>query len=164
MNFHEAVDGRGSAIVIAMSRSGKVFGGYNPLGWMSTDDYGNSNSAFLWFRKGRTSFVKLPILPGGNAAIFDYATSGPNFGASDLCMGPPRAPVMGLFTGPDVADSSSVAGDLRRGKSSVGGAYDYVKGWPVAGEFRLSEVEVWCNANAGKRTSYRGGGGGLFGF
>ena len=164
IDFHERVDGRGSAIVVAMSRSGRVFGGYNPLGWMSTDDYGNSNSAFLWFRAGgvRGAAVKLPILTGGNTAIFDYATSGPNFGASDLCIGPPRAAVMGLFTGPDVENSSSVAGDLRRGKSSVGGAYDYVAGWPVAGEFRLSEVEVWCNANAGKRTSYRGGG--LFGF
>ena len=167
MDFHAAVDGRGSAIVIAMSRSGKVFGGYNPLGWMSTDDYGNSNSAFLWFRRGggigrASSSVKLPILPGGNTAVFDYATSGPNFGASDLCIGPPRAAVMGLFTGPDVENVSSVSGDLRGGKSSVGGAYDYVAGWPAAGEFRLSEVEVWCNANAGKRTSYRGGG--LFGF
>ena len=162
MDFHAAVDGKGSAIVIATSMSGKVFGGYNPLGWMSTDDYGNSNSAFLWFRKGRGRTVKLPILPGGNTAVFDYETSGPNFGASDLCIGPPRAAVMGLFTGPDVENISSVAGDLRRGKSSVGGAYDYVAGWPVAGEFRLSEVEVWCNANAGKRTSYRGGG--LFGF
>ena len=68
MDFHAAVDRRGSAIVIAMSRSGKVFGGYNPLGWMSTDYYINSNSAFLWFRKrgGRSSStVKLPILPGG---------------------------------------------------------------------------------------------------
>ncbi|KAL3808739.1 hypothetical protein ACHAXA_010905 [Cyclostephanos tholiformis] len=178
INFHEKVDGKGSAIVIAKSTTGKVFGGYNPLGWMSTDDYGNSNSAFLWFRTSSSSssssgggggIGKCPILTGGNAAIFDYATGGPNFGACDLCLGQPRAAVLGGFAGPNVEDSESVAGDLRRGKSNVGGAYDYVRGWPVAGEFRLSEVEVWCNANAGRRTRYGGGGGGgggggLFGY
>jgi hypothetical protein len=131
---------------------------------LSTDDYGNSNSAFLWFRTGGGRKVaRCPILPGGNAAIFDYATGGPNFGASDLCIGPPRAAVLGGFAGPDAEDSESIAGDLRRGKSSVGGAYEYVGGWPVAGEFRLVEVEVWCNANAGRRTT-RYSGGGLFGF
>lgn len=166
IDFHERVDGKGSAVVVALSRSGKVFGGYNPLGWMSTDDYGNSNSAFLWFRTSgggnKEATVKCPILTGGNTAIFDYATGGPNFGACDLCIGPPRAAVMGGFAGPDVENSESVAGNLRRGKSSLGGAYDFRMGWPVAGEFQLAEVEVWCNANVGKRKSY--GGGGLFGF
>lgn len=127
---------------------------------MSSDDYGNSNAAFLWFeRNGKT--IKCPILVGGNTAIYDFAAAGPNFGAADLIIGPPRAAVMGGFTGPDVEMTESVAGDLRRGKSSVGGCYDYQNGWPVAGEFQLAEVEVYCNLNAGKRTR---GGGGLFGF
>ena len=87
INFHNCVDGKGSAIVVALSKSSrKLFGGYNPLGWMSTDDYGNSNAAFLWFQDdnntGRGAVQKCPILTGGNTAIFDYATSGPNFGAS----------------------------------------------------------------------------------
>ena len=165
VNFHDCVDGKGSAVVVALSKSGKLFGGYNPLGWMSSDDYGNSNGAFLWFQDNSKNKVaiKCPILAGGNAAIFDYATGGPNFGAVDLCIGPPRAAVLGGFAGPDAEDSESIAGDLRRGKSSVGGAYEYVGGWPVAGEFRLVEVEVWCNANAGRRTT-RYSGGGLFGF
>ena len=106
--------------------------------------------------------MKCPILAGGNTAIYDFATGGPNFGAADLCIGPPRAAVMGGFTGPDVENSESVAGDLRKGKSSYGGVYDYVKGWPVGGEFQLAEVEVYCNLNVGKRTPYRGGRG-LFG-
>ena len=80
INFHEKCDGRGSGLVIILTSSGKVFGGFNPLGWESTDDYGNSNSAFLFFDKnGKT--VKCDVLSGGNAAIFDYATGGPQFGS-----------------------------------------------------------------------------------
>jgi len=127
---------------------------------MSCDDYANSNAAFLWFDKNGKA-TRCPILPGGNTAIFDFATAGPTFGAADLCFGPPRAAVMGGFAGPDMENSSSVAGSLKKGKSSVGGAYDYVNGWPVAGEFQLAEVEVYCNLNVGKR---RGGGGGFFGY
>lgn len=83
--------------------------------------------------------------------MFDYATAGPMFGAADLCLGPARAAVMGGFTGPDTMDSKSVAGTLRKGKSSVGGAYDPQKGWPVGGEFQVAEVEVYCNLSVGKR-------------
>jgi len=146
---------------VALSKSGKRFGGFNPLGWMSSDDYGNSNAAFLWFEKDGEG-VRCPILPGGNTAIFDYATAGPTFGAADLCLGPPKAAVMGGFAGPDVESSESVAGTLRKGRSSVGGAYDYRTGWPVAGQFQLAEVEVYCNLNVGKRMASRGGG--FFGF
>lgn len=39
---------------------------------------------------------------------------------------------------------------------------DYITGWPVAGEFGLAEVEVYCNLNVGNKRSR--GGGGLFGF
>ena len=133
----------------------------NPLGWSSTDDYANSNNAFLWFEKNGKG-VKCPILVGGNTAIFDYATSGPNFGAADLCIGPSQAAVMGLFTGPDMESVASTAGNLRRGKSSLGGVYNYQQGWPVAGDFQLAEVEVYCNLNVGRRSTR--GGGGLFGF
>jgi len=66
VNFHDCVDGRGSALVVALSRSGKKFGGFNPLGWMSTDDYGSSNAAFLWYESGGKA-VRCPVLSGGNA-------------------------------------------------------------------------------------------------
>lgn len=157
IDFHNCVDRKGSAIVVALTKSGKRFGGFNPLGWSSTDDYGNSNNAFLWFEKNGKG-VKLPILAGGNTAIYDIASAGPTFGAADLCIGPPKAAVMGGFTGPSVENISSVAGSLKKGKSSVGGCYDFVNGFPVAGSFSVVEVEVYCNARAGKRS------GGLFGF
>jgi len=135
--------------VIALSRSGKRFGGFNPLGWMSTDDYGSTNAAFLWYDGGGKGGVeKCPVLAGGNAAVFDYATGGPCFGSSDLIIGPPQAAVMGGFTGPDMMDTSVNAGDLREGTSSPGVAYDIGSGgWPVRGNFRIVEVEVYCNGN-----------------
>lgn len=162
VDFHRSVDGRGSALVVALSKSGKRFGGFNPLGWMSTDDYGSSNAAFLWFDKGGGA-VKCPILQGGNAAIFDYATGGPNFGAADLIIGAPQAAVMGGFAGPDMEDTSINAGDLRQGSSVLGGAYEFVTGWPARGDFRLVEVEVYCNENI-KPAGGSGGGGSGFSF
>ena len=144
--FHNCVDNRGSALVIALSSTGAVFGGFNPVGWRSTDDYSASSNAWLWFRKGKTD-TKIPILQGGNAAIFDYATGGPCFGSSDLQIGSPKAAVMGGFAGPDMEDTSINAGDLRECSSDLGGAYEFVGGWPCRGKTRLVEIEIYVNAN-----------------
>ena len=150
--FHEAVDGLGSAVVAARSISGQTFGGFNPNGFRSTDDYYISSAAFLWCLKGgggSGTVVKLPVLPGGgnNAAVFDYATSGPCFGAADLQIGPPAAAVLGGFAGPDPEDLSNSAGDLRQCTSSVGATYRYDPAWPARGSVRLVEVEVYAIAN-----------------
>ena len=53
---------------------GSPFGGYNPSGWLSTDDYYASNNAFLIVKKGG-EWIKLPKLGGSDAAVFDYARS-----------------------------------------------------------------------------------------
>jgi len=82
----------------------------------------------------------------GNAAVFDYATGGPCFGAADLVIGEPKAAIMGGFAGPDMMDTSIGAGSLRSGRSAVGGSYGFTKGWPVRGEFQLVQLEVYCNA------------------
>jgi len=119
---------------------------FNPLGWLSTDDYGNTNSAWLWFQNQNTN-IRVSILPGGNTAIYDYATGGPTFGSSDLTIGPPKAAVMGGFAGPDMENVSLNAGDLRKCKSTLGYCYEFVSGWPVRGGGTLLEVEVYCNAD-----------------
>ena len=85
-------------------------------------------------------------MSSGNAAVFDYATGGPCFGAADLIIGEPKGAIMGGFAGPDMMDMSANAGSLRAGKSSIGSSYDYVKGWPAAGKFQLVQMEVYCNA------------------
>ena len=82
----------------------------------------------------------------GNAAVFDYATGGPCFGAADLVIGEPKAAIMGGFAGPDMMDTSIGAGSLRSGRSAVGGSYGFAKDWPVRGEFQLVQLEVYCNA------------------
>lgn len=82
----------------------------------------------------------------GNAAVFDYASGGPCFGAADLVIGQGTAAVMGGFAGPDMEDTSINAGSLRSGRSSLGGSYEFVNGWPVRGDFQLVQLEVYCNA------------------
>lgn len=156
IDFHKCVDGKGSAIVCALSKSGKRFGGFNPLGWLSTDDYGNTNSAWLWFVNNQNKNKRVPILAGGNTAIYDYATGGPTFGSADLMIGPPKAAVMGGFAGPDVENISINAGDLRKCKSTLGNCYDFVDGWPMRGEGNLIEVEVYCNVNIPSMTTSKG--------
>jgi len=70
VDFHKCADERGSSLVVALSRSGQVFGGFNPLGWRSTDDYYQSNAAFLWFADGNgDKATRCPILVGGGYGI-----------------------------------------------------------------------------------------------
>ena len=67
---------------------------------------------------------------------------------ADLKIGESKAAVMGGFAGPDMEDRSVSAGNLKQGSSSVGGAYDDVRNaWPVRGNFKLVEMEVYANAN-----------------
>ena len=55
---------------------------------------------------------------------------------------------MGGFAGPDTEDRSTGAGNLQTGTSNIGGAYeDSSNRWPVRGDFRLVELEVYANAN-----------------
>jgi TLD len=68
IDFHQKVDNRGSCLMVGLTRTGVVFGGFNPLGWMSTDDYGTSNSAFLWFIKGG-KVICCPVLQGGTSDL-----------------------------------------------------------------------------------------------
>jgi len=61
--FHERVDGKGAAIVVARSEAGATFGGYNPEGWIGLGEDRASNGAFLFtWLNGDTGKppVKLP--------------------------------------------------------------------------------------------------------
>lgn len=67
VNFHRCVDEKGSCLVVVLTRAGVLMGGFNPVGWRSTDDYYNSNAAFLWYTTGSggEKAVKCPVLAGG---------------------------------------------------------------------------------------------------
>lgn len=124
--FHESCDFRGPCVVVGYTEEDSFkFGGFNPEGYRSTDDYYDTFEAFLfyWPHPGGAADsapVVLPKVGGSGAALFDYARGGPQFGADGLLIGPPLSPVMGVFTGPD---ASSGAGDLRRAKSRLGLSY-----------------------------------------
>jgi len=89
----------------------------------------------------------LPKVGGSGAALFDYARGGPQFRADRLLIGPPLAPVLGGFAGPD---TNSGVGDLRQTKSRLGLSYakrEDGKESIFGDETRVTiqEVEVFCS-------------------
>ncbi|KAM0940238.1 putative TLDc domain-containing protein [Dioscorea sansibarensis] len=151
-SFHKHCDFKGPCVIIGYTTSFFKFGGFNPEGYRSTDDYYDTLDAFLFYwRDSNTDDgdeqVILPKVGGSGAALFDYARGGPQFGADGLLIGPPLSPVMGVFTGPD---SSSGVGDLRQAKSRLGLSYakredgkDSLFGEDCRAT--LVEVEVFCS-------------------
>ncbi len=88
----------------------------------------------------------LPKVGGSGAALFDYARGGPQFGADGLLIGPPLAPVMGGFSGPD---TNSGVGDLHEARSRLGLSYSKRDDGKdsLFGEDRtvtLVELEIFC--------------------
>ncbi|KAG1358768.1 hypothetical protein COCNU_08G002140 [Cocos nucifera] len=123
--FHNCCDFKGPCVVIGYSTKSFKFGAFNPEGYRSTDDYYDTFDAFLFYWKeagegGADEPIILPKVGGSGAALFDYARGGPQFGADGLLIGPPLAPVMGGFAGPD---TNSGIGDLRQAKSRLGLSY-----------------------------------------
>lgn len=127
------------------------FGAFNPEGYRSTDDYYDTFDAFLfyWAEEGdeRAGPVVLPKVGGSGAALFDYARGGPQFGADGLLIGPPLAPVMGGFAGPD---TNSGVGDLRQAKSRLGLSYAKRKDGKESifgdeSRATIEEVQVFCS-------------------
>lgn len=152
LTFHNKCDFKGPCVVVATTVKGNRFGGFNPVGWRSTDDYAASFNAFLFFwpAKNDTGPVLLRKVGGNEAAIFDYARGGPQWGADGLLIGPPKSPVMGGFAGPEIRREGT-AGDLRVAKCRLGLSYEEI---PVeygqtsifgggAATAELQEVEVF---------------------
>ncbi|CAI9095420.1 OLC1v1031373C1 [Oldenlandia corymbosa var. corymbosa] len=126
-DFHNCSDFKGPCVIIGYTDEGFKFGAFNPEGYRSTDDYYDSFDAFLFYWTGKEDDdhqgeepIKLGKVGGSGAALFDYARGGPQFGADGLLIGPPLAPVMGGFAGPD---TNSGVGDLRQAKSRLGLSY-----------------------------------------
>ncbi|KAI3494783.1 hypothetical protein L1887_40394 [Cichorium endivia] len=121
-SFHECSDFKGPCVIIGYTNNSFKFGAFNPEGYRSTDDYYETFDAFLfyWPDEEKNDPIVLPKIGGSGAALFDYARGGPQFGADGLLIGPPLAPVMGGFAGPD---TNSGVGDLRQAKSRLGLSY-----------------------------------------
>ncbi|KAE9447876.1 hypothetical protein C3L33_20222, partial [Rhododendron williamsianum] len=149
--FHNCSDFKGPCVIIGWTNNSFKFGAFNPEGYRSTDDYYETFDAFLfyWEKNDQTTDepIVLPKVGGSGAALFDYARGGPQFGADGLLIGPPLAPVMGGFAGPD---TNSGIGDLRQAKSRLGLSYAKRpdgKESLFGDEFKavLEEVEVFCS-------------------
>ncbi|MBA0680448.1 hypothetical protein Goari_012143 [Gossypium aridum] len=148
-NFHECCDIKGPCVIIGYTNKSFKFGAFNPEGYRSTDDYYDTFDAFLfyWIDNGETDPIILPKIGGSGAALFDYARGGPQFGADGLLIGPPLAPVMGGFAGPD---TNSGIGDLRQAKSRLGLSYAKRKDGKESlfgddSKVTLEEVQVFCS-------------------
>lgn len=150
-DFHNKCDFKGPCVIVAHTTENNPlkFGAFSPEGYRSTDDYYDSFDAFLfyWPQDEENGPVVLPKVGGSGAALFDYARGGPQFGADGLLIGPPLAPVMGGFAGPD---TNSGVGDLRQAKSRLGLSYAKRpdgKESLFGDEFRatIGEVLVFCS-------------------
>ncbi|XP_078446120.1 TLDc domain protein [Wolffia australiana] len=149
LDFHRCSDFRGPCVVVGFTEEDFKFGGFSPEGYRSTDDYYDTFEAFLFYWRENSvdeGPVLLPKVGGSGAALFDYARGGPQFGADGLLIGPPLAPVMGVFTGPD---ASSGAGDLHQAKSRLGLSYakrpdGKTSIFGDAPTAELAEVQVFC--------------------
>lgn len=149
-DFHNFCDFKGPCVIIGYTNKSFKFGAFNPEGYRSTDDYYDSFDAFLFYWTDNAVAdepIVLPKVGGSGAALFDYARGGPQFGADGLLIGPPLAPVMGGFAGPD---TNSGVGDLRQAKSRLGLSYAKRKDGKESlfgDESRavLDEVQVFCS-------------------
>ncbi|KFK44993.1 hypothetical protein AALP_AA1G330100 [Arabis alpina] len=147
--FHERCDFKGPCVIIAYTKDKSFkFGAFSPEGYRSTDDYYDTFDAFLfyWLDDSDDPIV-LSKVGGSGAALFDYARGGPQFGADGLLIGPPLAPVMGGFAGPD---TNSGIGDLRMAKSRLGLSYAKRKDGKESifgdeSKVTLDDVLVFCN-------------------
>ncbi|KAL0303474.1 UNVERIFIED_CONTAM: hypothetical protein Sradi_6215500 [Sesamum radiatum] len=122
-DFHNKCDFKGPCVIVGYTNKSLKFGAFNPEGYRSTDDYYDTFDAFLFYwpdDANENGPIVLPKVGGSGAALFDYARGGPQFGADGLLIGPPLAPVMGGFAGPD---TNSGVGDLRQAKSRLGLSY-----------------------------------------
>jgi hypothetical protein len=84
LNFHQAVDRKGGALVVCTTRDGLLCGGYNPKGWVGFGENRGSIAAFLFVQNPNGSFTKLRKVGGAGMAQMDYPEMGVSFGADSL--------------------------------------------------------------------------------
>jgi len=81
-NFHSKCDGKGPTVVIVLTTTGSIFGGYSSISWASSGGYHKSETSFLFrlrpgmrhynIKKGKESY-----------SIYRHSSYGPIFGAGN---------------------------------------------------------------------------------
>jgi len=147
--FHARVDNRGPTVVVATAvdptdaKQELTVGGYNPKGWLSTEDYLETQSAFLFVIKGKGEgqFSISKKIGGLGAALHDFSHTGPIW-ADGLVIGPPTD----LF-----AAAQKKWSTLDTAKSRLGLSYEKLEdgcdslfGADPSTTIELVEVEAFC--------------------
>ncbi|KAL4458906.1 hypothetical protein ABPG75_013771 [Micractinium tetrahymenae] len=138
--FHSGVDGRGPALMVALTAGGALVGGYNPIGWTGQGGDSASEGAFLFFLdEGSAAPVKLPKVGGPDQAILrDQPGHGIWFA---------DALVVPLAPGKERAVRSKLGAFYARKPSTA--RHLYAEGAPVKGGARgteLASLHVWVAA------------------
>jgi regulator of replication initiation timing len=83
-NFHNCCNNKGESIVVIRSSEGYIFGGYCPVSWTSSNQYINTNNAWLFSMSSPngTYYVKLPVTQNQGNSIYDHSGYGPTFGSN----------------------------------------------------------------------------------
>jgi len=78
-DFHKACDGKGATVVIVLTTSGNIFGGYTDQSWSTAGSYASSTKSFLFrLRPSRRHYT---IKKGKESnAIYRHSSYGPIFG------------------------------------------------------------------------------------
>jgi len=81
--FHSLCDNQGSNVVIIMTNTGNVFGGYSSVSWTSSSGYVASSTAFLF--RLRPSIQRYNIKTTAYS-IYRHSSFGPRFGNEDILL------------------------------------------------------------------------------
>eukprot|EP00735_Rhodelphis_limneticus_P002877 TRINITY_DN1394_c0_g1::TRINITY_DN1394_c0_g1_i1::g.19999::m.19999 TRINITY_DN1394_c0_g1::TRINITY_DN1394_c0_g1_i1::g.19999 ORF type:complete len:366 (+),score=42.94,TLD/PF07534.11/5e-19,Sec20/PF03908.8/5.8e+03,Sec20/PF03908.8/11,Sec20/PF03908.8/34,Cytochrom_B562/PF07361.6/8.4e+03,Cytochrom_B562/PF07361.6/0.15,FliD_N/PF02465.13/3.1e+03,FliD_N/PF02465.13/0.78 TRINITY_DN1394_c0_g1_i1:65-1099(+) len=85
--FHQKCDNQGATVTVVKSTSGRIFGGFNPLSWNSSNGYSAAAGAFLFTLAGALP-AKYTIHQNPTYAIYGGSGYGPTFGGGhDLYIG-----------------------------------------------------------------------------
>jgi hypothetical protein len=140
-SFHRAVDGKGAAIVLARTETGRQIGGYNPKGWASTGGARPSVASFLYYNT-EDKCQKLRKVGGGGLAC---AQDDPSFGIS---FGPDGL-VIGLQPGREKEAQSKLGPYFERGPEDLSSL--------CGGRCQLEDLKVFVGKyNVGDEIPYSG--------
>eukprot|EP00520_Triparma_pacifica_P020176 CAMPEP_0118641510 /NCGR_PEP_ID=MMETSP0785-20121206/5322_1 /TAXON_ID=91992 /ORGANISM="Bolidomonas pacifica, Strain CCMP 1866" /LENGTH=137 /DNA_ID=CAMNT_0006532963 /DNA_START=198 /DNA_END=608 /DNA_ORIENTATION=- len=89
-SFHSKLDRQGACLVVAVTNTGQVCGGYNPKGWCGYGEYRGSIAAFLFtFKEGVGKMtddkpIKLRKVGGAGLAQLDFPETAVSFGSDSF--------------------------------------------------------------------------------
>jgi len=137
--FHENCDNKGATLLIVKANQGHIFGGYNPVSWVSDFCYAETNEAYLFTitdGQGRKP-MRCPIKEQKKHMAIKQNESkfSPAFG---------EANISDLFVAfKNLSNSYSMVGNVYKlPKSANGDGETFLAGRKK--DWQVEEVEVWA--------------------